>query len=51
MHIIGSKHSIYSLVLKHIFVNILLMVRDELEVPGDFVALSLIRDSKYLVTS
>lgn len=42
---------VYSLVLKHVFVNMLLMVRNELEVPGDFVAFSLIRDNKYLVTS
>lgn len=42
---------VYSLVLKHIFVNILLMERNELEVSGDFVAFSLIRDNKCLVTS
>lgn len=42
---------VYSLVLKHVFFNMLLMVRNELEVPGDFVAFSLIRDNKYLVTS
>lgn len=42
---------VYPLVLKHIFVKILLMVRNELEVPGGCVAFSLIRDNKYLVTS
>lgn len=42
---------VYSLVLKHVSVNMLLMVRNELEVPGDVVAFSLIRDNKYLVTS
>lgn len=40
---------VYSLVLKHVFVNMLLMVRNELEVPGGFVAFSLIRDNEYLV--
>lgn len=42
---------VYSLVLKHMFVNMLLMVRNELEVPKYFVAFSLVRDSKCLVTS
>lgn len=49
MHIIGSI--VYSLVLKHMFVNMLLMVRNEFEVPGDFVAFSLVKDSKCLITS
>lgn len=42
---------VYSLVLKHVFVNMLLVVRSELEIPGDFVAFSLIRDNKCLVIS
>lgn len=33
---------VYSLILKHIFVNMLLMVRNELKVPRDFVAFSLV---------
>lgn len=48
MHIIGSV--VYSLVLKHMFVNMLLMA-NEFEVPGDFVAFSLVKDSKCLITS
>lgn len=42
---------VYSLILKHIFVNMLLVVRNKLKIPGDFVAFSLVRDSKCLATS